>query len=526
MERPTYGCLEYTQVTSSVQACFLRDRQDHNCGDTSRLLTSVLGRSILLRLDVHTFPVILFALSRLTHTDQNEREPGTSMVLRIPMRVSLQILLSFMWLTLVGCRNEVILPPSTSPTHVPVIHLSVADTGLTDLWLRVRFDDTVQQRSWRLTRDGRPLLTLAQAPLDTVVLDDSLAVKRTYAYKAYRLGGTMPTDSTALLQATTLDTTSHNFFWQIDTLGDGQSVLYDVAIVNDTLVIACGELYLRDSLGGYQPPCGVAIWNGRQWQIRRLYAQYPSSHTPLRPEGIFAFSPTDVWFAWGDVFHWDGRSETVTIHQVTSILGQNQGIKKLWGTSGVDLYGVGTAGAIAHYNGFAWQRIESGTTLPINDIWGARNPVSGETEILAVASNKFQNQGKKLLRIHNGGAVSTVPDSGLSWSLSAVWFVPGRMYYICGDGIYPSQTLGPTWVRDETFPAIYKDAVRGSAVNDIVVSGSNGLLSHFNGLTWRHYLNSELPFFSGRYFAAAIAGRMVLAVGYINDRAIATIGRR
>jgi hypothetical protein len=51
-------------------------------------------------------------------------------------------------------------------------------------------------------------------------------------------------------------------------------------------------------------------------------------------------------------------------------------------------------------------------------------------------------------------------------------------------------------------------------------------LSHFNGLRWKHYVNAELPFFSGRYFAAAIAGRMVLAVGYINDRAIATIGRR
>ncbi|MBI3006249.1 MAG: hypothetical protein HYY49_12660, partial [Ignavibacteriales bacterium] len=41
------------------------------------------------------------------------------------------------------------------------------------------------------------------------------------------------------------DTTSHNFTWTIDTVGDGNSsVLYDVAIINDTLAYAVGEIYL------------------------------------------------------------------------------------------------------------------------------------------------------------------------------------------------------------------------------------------------------------------------------------------
>jgi hypothetical protein len=419
-------------------------------------------------------------------------------------------------------------PPPPPPGHVPVIHLSVADTGLTDLWLRVRFDDTVQQRSWRLTRDGQPLLTLAQAPRDTVILDDSLAVKRTYTYKAYRLSGTALTDSTAPLQATTLDTSSHAFLWQIDSLGDGNSsVLYDVAIVNDTLTYAVGEMYLRDSTGQLDPQAyNMARWNGQRWQLIRIQFYTicgQSSRTPYPASSIFAFGANDVWVTsrGGQIARWDGTTQTATICNPDPFV-----INKIWGENPNSIWAVGYGGRIGHYTNSTWQRIESGTTLPMNDIWGTRNPISGETEILAVASNKFQNQGKKLLRIHNGGAVSTVPDSGLSWSLSAVWFVPGRMYYICGDGIYPSRTLGPTWTRDETFPAIYKDAVRGNAVNDIVVSGSNGLLSHFNGLTWRHYLNSGLPFFSGRYFAAAIAGRTVLAVGYINNRAIATIGRR
>ena len=46
---------------------------------------------------------------------------------------------------------------------------------------------------------------------------------------------------------------------------------------------------------------------------------------------------------------------------------------------------VGNNGQIAHYNGTNWQRIESGTTLNINDIWGDYNDKTQEWEILAAA---------------------------------------------------------------------------------------------------------------------------------------------
>ena len=46
------------------------------------------------------------------------------------------------------------------------------------------------------------------------------------------------------------DTTSHNYAWQTFILGDGNSsVLYDAAIINDTLIYAVGEIYLKDSTG-------------------------------------------------------------------------------------------------------------------------------------------------------------------------------------------------------------------------------------------------------------------------------------
>jgi hypothetical protein len=54
------------------------------------------------------------------------------------------------------------------------------------------------------------------------------------------------------------DTTSHNFSWEITQLGDGGgSSLYDVAIINDKLAYAVGEIRLKDSTGQWDP----AIYN-------------------------------------------------------------------------------------------------------------------------------------------------------------------------------------------------------------------------------------------------------------------------
>ncbi|MGH2567361.1 MAG: hypothetical protein ACRDGA_03410 [Bacteroidota bacterium] len=50
------------------------------------------------------------------------------------------------------------------------------------------------------------------------------------------------------------DTTSHNFSWRTFVLGDGAgSILRDVAIINDTLAYAVGEVRMKDSLGNWDP---------------------------------------------------------------------------------------------------------------------------------------------------------------------------------------------------------------------------------------------------------------------------------
>ncbi|MBE7476348.1 MAG: hypothetical protein HS131_06375 [Ignavibacteriales bacterium] len=163
--------------------------------------------------------------------------------------------------------------------------------------------------------------------------------------------------------------------------------------------------------------------------------------------------------------------------------------------------------------------------MNINDIWGDYNQKTGEWEILAVASNKFFNEGKKIFKI-DGLLVTEINVVGLTWSLSSIWFNAARKYFIAGDGIYYKKTLNESWVKDLTFIQIYKDRIRGTQLNNILVSGSNGLISHFNGVNWKHYINNELPYYSGRLLSCDVKDNILIAVGWKEIQAIITMGKK
>lgn len=86
--------------------------------------------------------------------------------------------------------------------------------------------------------------------------------------------------------------------------------------------------------------------------------------------------------------------------------------------------------------------------------------------------------------------------------------------------------LNEIWEKDSMFIPIYKDRLRGININDIIVSGSNGLLSHFNGINWKHYINNELPYFSGRLLSCDLKDNVIVAVGWKGIQAIVSMGKR
>jgi len=422
-----------------------------------------------------------------------------------------------------SCEKSTTESPPPEPGAQAELTLELAHVGLSEAWLRFGIDKIELPQAFSITRDGAVVFADSLYTPDTLLYDSSLAFGSAYAYRAYRLANGQKTDSSTILQVSTMDTTTHNFTWEILAFGDGSSVLRDVAIVNENDIWAVGEINILDSTGNWlNPPYNAVHWNGQQWELKRILYQggFWSINT------IFAFGSDEIWF---DAFvKWNGVN-FIEMPIPAILIGHS--IHKMWGGSSNNLYVVGSQGLIAHYIGSLsagqagnWQKLESGTDLPINDIWGSMNQRTGEWEILCIASNQFINQGKRLLRIESAG-VAQLPDSGLSWALNTVWYVSGYRYFVGGDGLYHSRTIGPIWYRDVSFPPYYKTSVRGNGINDIVVAGAFGLLMHFNGASWKDYL--DIPFMpSGAFARVEVKRNVVVAVGGLDNKGLVLIGQR
>jgi len=329
------------------------------------------------------------------------------------------------------------------------------------------------------------------------------------------------------------DTTSHNFVFQIDTLGDGESsILSDVFILNENDIWAVGQIYLKDASGNFTSPYNVARWDGTKWNLQRLaLPQYNfdctiAFYSSALATAVYGFSPATVILTDGiSVLKLNGEQISHYPCIPLPMLGDGR-IVKLWGTSENSFYAVGSKGIIFHYNGSSWQKLASGTIVDIQDIWGAVDSKTGQPTILAVASYRAAvPQAKQLFGIQNN-TVSILPDTGLPFDLSGIWFTAGERYFVVGDGVYYSDVLGNPWQSDSSHPLLYKDGIRGLAQNDIFITGSFGLVSHYNGTTWKHYTGSELPRFYGRYKAASYKRNSLVAVGWLDEKAIILRGLR
>ena len=119
-----------------------------------------------------------------------------------------------MGLVPVGCRDP---PPAPPPPYTSSVQLTLEDTGVTEAWLKLKFTDASISRTFSLQRDGYTTFTGTLVGQDTVLVDAGMAPRASYSYKGFRLNGTTRTDSSAPLQITTMDTTSHSMSWELDS---------------------------------------------------------------------------------------------------------------------------------------------------------------------------------------------------------------------------------------------------------------------------------------------------------------------
>ena len=307
------------------------------------------------------------------------------------------------------------------------------------------------------------------------------------------------------------DTTSHNFTWQIDTFGVISSYLLDVAIISENDIWSVGEIYLKDSTGAVDnEPYGAIHWNGNKWTLMKVpYHDFGSTNLypgPLRT--VFAFNSSEVYAtSSANLLKWNGSSWDEKAFFMTGIPFDGQ-VRKMWGSSPSSIFCVGNSGAIYHYNGSSWQKLESGTTVDLQDVWGSPHGsvvwACGYTDFVGTMLLKITGTTVETVYEDNDNLFNIRPNS-ISGVLTGLWTNdPSKLYIITPAGMYiaSANTNGEAqriWTENNFLPC-FPRALRGESGNDLFTTGDFSFMAHYNGASWHIYNN-----FAGRIRSRGIA---------------------
>jgi len=315
-----------------------------------------------------------------------------------------------------------------------------------------------------------------------------------------------------------LDTTSHNFTWEIDSIGVVGSYFNDIAIINEIDIFAVGHLLFEDtdsldSLGNEIKPYNGARWNGENWSYLRTYPSYDTYHVNI---SIFPFSSNDIWVSFTAPYHWNGTRWTA--YSTDGIHGAyTYGI---WGNSSADLIIVGTDGKITHFNGSQWKAMDSGTDIKLRDIYGVGEHVfvvgyndDGRSVVLELQDGQWQI----IFSSESYYGDLSQNDYGLT---SAVTVLGDIAYIVCKTGIikynYKSKNIQLIKASDAMLTGHDIVRIGANAENDIILVSLGGFILHFNGLSWRKF--SQIPDIYGR-------GNIQLYSGYFKDNMVVACGQ-
>lgn len=197
------------------------------------------------------------------------------------------------------------------------------------------------------------------------------------------------------------------------------------------------------------------------------------------PLGLSAFliwvwgSATDDIYAVGDantLIHYDGTEwATVDPGMGTEGLISFNGV---WGTARDDVFVVGGGGTILHFDGDAWKVMESGSDADLNNVWGR-----AADDVFAV--------GWDGVILHYDGREWSSQDSGVD---AVLWNVQGTdtgEVFVAGDARsllrYDDgewSALAPPVSEDTSFYGVWPIG------SELYVSGDTGTLLHYDGEAW------------------------------------------
>ncbi len=309
--------------------------------------------------------------------------------------------------------------------------------------------------------------------------------------------------------AQVLDSTSHDFVWDFDTVGCQLSTINGIGAVSTTDIWVTGKFFEKDSTGKTDPiPRGnVAHWNGNEWTYHGFNSSGLQSWYLM--DDAFARSADNIWVCGGSPFRWDGvRWKTYRYDGFYF----GSGIRAIWSTMDQQhVCAVGYKRSCVLYSAaddeFHWVDIprdqhcysvigkEDGTMFV-----GAGNPDNGEGHVY---------------RISPEGELSTYfrcPDG----IVMNVWLVNDSLFVSSDKAILSlhDPSKDHLWEVLTTRKNIVK--VVAEAPNNIVATTEGDYFLHFNGSTWK-----EIPVAypkSVSCYDVSVVGRDVYLVGHTPEQ--------
>ncbi len=450
------------------------------------------------------------------------------------MRIASFFISLFLTLFIFSCTTTE--PPDEEdppdPVVIPSLGLAEDDAHCTEAWLKLTSED-IEFPAELILRQYNPSgdslsFQFSLTTDDTLFYIDSLLPGKGYSFMAWFTATDSLHPPSNKLSVTTMDTTSHDFTFDMLTFGGetGSSSLRDVAIIDENNIWAVGEIFIEDTNSLGYKKYNAVHWDGNSWSLEQIYFRGECSlvEYPLL-KSIWAIDSENILITNGGAIGWfDGHTVSLDCG-MNSLL--NGAVNEIWASDEDNIYLVGNDGAIVYYDGSLWQKIESGTELNINDIWGDYNEKTREWEILAVASNILQSYDKEVLKIQ-GSKVSLISKEGIDWTLSSVWFKPDIKYYAIGSGIYEKKYLeNLIWKYDSNnrITDYHVYSIRGNNINDILIAGAFCEILHFNGKSWISYQNN-IGVLSGVYYSVDLYEDILVAVGFTDRKATILTGIR
>jgi hypothetical protein len=312
-----------------------------------------------------------------------------------------------------------------------------------------------------------------------------------------------------------LDTTSHNFVWEIDTLGDYGSYLNDVTIVNEDNVWVVGEI--RTDSTYY----GAARWMGDHWEL--LHLKGPGiPTTSIRPRGIWYFSEDNIWFASGSIYHWDG-TETSMLWQRD--LDTDETVEKIWASDQNNIYFVGKEGLIVHYDGSEFEKMESGHDVRLICVSGTPDGeyvfIGGYSFVLPVKTQAIMIHNGQVEELYYSEDLTASPENGYG-AVSGVSVYGDTAYFVTYAGLWKYNFREDTSIVLEELQNYGYRHLNVQNANDIFCLGGGFNYVHYNGSTWdynRYFLDNYDM--SGN--SAVLKNDILIMVGFFQDRTHAVV---